>query len=66
MSDRKEYLKKWVEVVIVFIQVILFMILAGDCDDLKIFIVSKIIVLIIFFVNHLILVKYTKLYDEVK
>ena len=68
MKDKmkKIYLKKWVEVVIVFIQVILFMILAGDCDDLKIFIVSKIIVLIIFFVNHLILVKYTKLYDEVK
>lgn len=66
MSDRKEYLKKWVEVVIVFIQVILFMILAGDCDDLKIFIASKIIALVIFFVNHLILVKYTKLYNEVE
>ena len=35
-------------------------------NDLKIFIVSKIIALVIFFVNHLILVKYTKLYDEVK
>ena len=66
MAKRNLYLKKWVEVAIVFIQVILFMILAGDCDDLKIFIVSKIIALIIFFVNHLILVKYTKLYDEVK
>ena len=67
MNDkRKLYLKKWVELTIIFIQVILFMTLAGDCDDLKIFIVSKIIALIIFFVNHLILVKYTKLYDEVK
>lgn len=63
---KKIYLKKWVEVAIVFIQVILFMILAGDCDDLKIFIVSKIIALIIFFVNHLILVKYTKLYEVVE
>lgn len=67
MKDkRKLYLKKWVEVAIIFIQVILFMIVGSECDDLKIFIVSKIIVLVIFFVNHLILVKYTKLYDEVK
>ena len=63
---KKIYLKKWVEVAIIFIQAILFMTLAGECDDLKIFIVSKIIALVIFFVNHLILVKYTKLYDEVK
>ena len=63
---KKIYLKKWVEVAIIFIQLILFMIVGSDCDDLKIFIVSKIIALIIFFVNHLILVKYTKLYDEVK
>ena len=60
MKDkRKLYLKKWVEVAIIFIQAILIMTLAGGCDDLKIFIVSKIIVLVIFFVNHLILVKYT-------
>ena len=67
MNDKRNlYLKKWVEVAIIFIQVVLFMIVGSDCDDLKIFIVSKIIALIIFFVNHLILVKYTKLYDEVK
>ena len=67
MNDkRKLYLKKWVEVAIIFIQAILFMIVVSDCDDLKIFIVSKLIALVIFFVNHLILVKYTKLYDEVK
>lgn len=64
MSDRKEYLKKWVEVVIVFIQVILFMILAGDCDDLKIFIVSKIIALIIFVINSKMLFKYSRLFGE--
>ena len=48
---KKIYLKKWVEVVIVFIQVILFMILGSECDDLKIFIVSKLIALIIFVIN---------------
>ena len=63
---KKIYLKRWVEVTIIFIQAILFMIVGSECDDLKIFIVSKIIALVIFFVNHLILVKYTKLYDEVE
>lgn len=63
MSDRKEYLKKWVEVVIVFIQVILFMTLAGDCDNIKTFIISKLIILILIYVNHIIIKKYTKIYN---
>ena len=65
MNDkRKVYLKKWVEVAIIFIQAILFMTLAGECDDLKIFIVSKIIALIIFVINSKILFKYSKLFGE--
>lgn len=66
MKDKmkKIYLKKWVEVVIIFIQVILFMILSSDCDDLKIFSVSKIIVLIIFVINSKILFKYSRLVGE--
>lgn len=64
MSDRKKYFKKWVEVVIIFIQVILFMILGAECDDLKIFIVSKIIALIIFVINSKILFKYSRLFGE--
>ncbi len=66
MKDKmkKIYLKKWVEVAIIFIQVILFMILAGDCDDLKIFIVSKIIALIIFVINSKILFKYSRLVED--
>lgn len=66
MKDKmkKRYLKKWVEVVIIFIQVILFMILSSDCDDLKIFSVSKIIVLIIFVINSKILFKYSRLVGE--
>lgn len=61
---KKRYLKKWVEVVIIFIQVILFIILGSDCDDLKIFSVSKIIVLIIFVINSKILFKYSRLVGE--
>ena len=61
---KKTYLKKWVEVVIVFIQVILFMILGSECDDLKIFIVSKLIALIIFVINSVILFKYLRLVED--
>ena len=62
-GKRKEYLKKWVEVVIVFIQLILFMTLAGDCDNIKTFIISKLIILILIYVNHIIIKKYTKIYN---
>ena len=63
MSDRKEYLKKWVEVAIIFIQTILFMTLAGDCDNITTFIISKLIILILIYVNHIIIKKYTKIYN---
>ena len=64
MKDkRKEYLKKWVEVGIIFIQVILFMTLAGDCDNIKTFIISKLIILILIYVNHIIIKRYTKIYN---
>lgn len=62
-GKRKEYLKKWVEVVIVFIQLILFMTLAGDCDNITTFIISKLIILILIYVNHIIIKRYTKIYN---
>lgn len=57
-------LKKWVEVVIIFIQVILFMILGSESDDLKVFIVSKLIALILFVINSAILFKYSRLVED--
>lgn len=57
-------LKKWVEVVIIFIQVILFMILGSESDDLKVFIISKLIALIIFGINNIILFKYSRLMED--
>ena len=62
-GKRKEYLKKWVEVGIIFIQVILFMTLAGDCDNITTFIISKLIILILIYINHIIIKKYTKIYN---
>lgn len=58
------YLKRWVEVVIIFIQVFMVMILASECDDFKIFIISKIIALLIFMFNHFILYKYSRLASD--
>lgn len=62
---KKVILKKWVEYFILFIQFIIILILGAESDNFIIFLISKLIALVIFFVNHLILVKYTKLYDEV-
>ena len=60
---KKRYLKKWVEYVLLTIQFMLILIIGGESDNLSIFTISKLIALVIFFVNHLILVKYTKLYE---
>lgn len=57
-------LKKWVEVVIIFIQVIAFMILGSESDDLKVFIISKLIALLIFGINSVILFKYSRLMED--
>ena len=46
LKMKRIVLKKWVEVVIIFIQVISFMILGSESDDLKVFIISKLIALI--------------------
>lgn len=60
---KKRYLKTWVEYSIICIQFLLFLILCSECNNFKIFVISKIITLIIFYINHLILEKYTRLFD---
>ena len=62
---KKEIFKKWVEYIIIFIQFILIMILGAESDNLNVFIISKIIALIIFYINHLILKNYTRLFNLV-
>ena len=41
----------------------LILIIGGESDNLSIFTLSKLIALALLFLNHLILVKYTKLYE---
>ena len=60
---KKRYLKKWVEYILLTIQFMLILIIGGESDNLSVFTISKIISLTLLFLNHLILVKYTKLYE---
>lgn len=62
---KKRYLKKWVEYSIITIQFILIMILSAESDNFNVFIISKIVALLIFYINHLILKNYTRLYNLV-
>lgn len=60
---KKIYLKKWVEYILLTIQFMLILIIGGESNNLSIFTISKLIALTLLFLNHLILVKYTKLYE---
>ena len=60
-GDTNVVLKKWVEYILLTIQLMLILILCAESNNFTIFLISKLIALVIFFVNHLILVKYTRL-----
>ena len=60
---KRLYLKNNIQKLILIYQVILFMTLAGDCDNIKTFIISKLIILILIYVNHIIIKRYTKIYN---
>ena len=60
---KKRYLKKWVEYILLTMQFMLILIIGGESDNLSVFTISKLIALTLLFLNHLILVKYTKLYE---
>ena len=62
---KKRVLKDWIENLIVLTQCLLIMFMAGDCESTFVFIISKVIILGVFLINHLILYKYTDLFNEV-
>ena len=51
--------------IIVLIQILLFIGLSCEADSTKVFIISKIILIIPFIINHIILWKYSDLFSEV-
>lgn len=61
---KKRYLKRWFEYLLIIIQVILFMLLACDHSNLKILILSKIIILALFIINSNILLKYGRTFES--
>lgn len=61
---KKRYLKNWVVNLLVIIQIMVVLLLSSDTSNLTLFIISKIILLAIFLINHFILYKYSKLFKE--
>lgn len=61
---KKRYLKNWVVNLLVIIQIMVVLLLSSDTSNLTLFIISKIILLAIFLINHFILYKYSKLFRE--
>lgn len=57
-------LKRCVENILIITQCILIMFLSAECDDLKVEIISKSIMLIIFILNNIVLIKYSRLFYE--
>ena len=61
---KRIYLKKWITNLILMMQMLLFIMLGSDCESTCLFITSKIVILLIMYMNHLIIKKYTRLYEE--
>lgn len=61
---KKRYLKSWLEYLLTIIQVILFMMIACDHNNLKILLLSKIIILILFTINSNVLLKYGRTFES--
>ena len=43
----------------------LILTLGAECDNFTIFALSKVIALLLFYMNHKIIIKYTRLYEQV-
>ena len=56
--------KKWVENLVLFITIIAVFFLVAECDDFKLFVISKLIGLAIILINYNLLKKYGRLEDE--
>ena len=61
---KKLVFKKWVENLVLFITIIAVFFLAAECENFKLFIISKLICLAIILINITLLKKYGRLEDE--
>lgn len=60
---KKVIFKKWIEYILLSIQFMLLLTLGAESDNFTIFALSKVIALLLFYMNHKIIVKYTRLYE---
>lgn len=61
---RRLVFKKWVEILLQFITIISVFFLVTECDDFKLFVISKLICLAIILINTTLLKKYGRLESE--
>ena len=60
---KKVIFNKWIEYILLSIQFMLLLTLGAESDNFTIFALSKVIALLLFYMNHKIIVKYTRLYE---
>ena len=60
---RRLVFKKWVEILLQCITIIAVFFLAAECDNFKLFVISKLICLAIILINITLLKKYGRLED---
>ena len=58
---KKVYFRKWVDVVLVFIETMLLLLLGSEVDNTFIFVISKLIFLTLFILNGYLLLKYSRI-----
>lgn len=61
---KKRNLKQWVVNTLIIINFIAIMFMGADCDDMALFISSKLIALLIFAFNNYLLFKHSNLFEE--
>lgn len=60
---KKVRIKEWVKILLLSLNAIYIVLLSAECDSFIIFTVSKIILMMGFLFNHLILTKYSDLFE---
>lgn len=61
---KKRHLKQWVVNTLIIINFIALMFMVAECDDMALFISSKLIALLIFAFNNYLLFKHSNLFEE--
>ena len=61
---KKRNLKQWVVNTLIIINLIAIMFMISDCNDMALFISSKLIALLIFAFNNYLLIKHSNLLEE--